>query len=207
MSRTAMPYCIRRSSMIPRTLEEATSVLRVRSLACWTPCCAYPHAPRVVSLGILQMPLLLHSQIRQDLGIVLSRCDDLVARGAVISYGLAVGTGMTAVMAAEAARRIHVAKVIRVRTPADTHVGEDIAEIDRRHLFNRLLHRRALRAINLRVIRSIEVCECVRNTLTSYLAGGIIYLEKFDCLFLDVGKHWANTPERHLLVHSAFGRL
>src|ERR1035438_9598878 len=174
MSRTAMPYCIRRSSMIPRTLEEATSVLRVRSLACWTPCCAYPHAPRVVSLGILQMPLLLHSQIRQDLGIVFSRCDNLMARGTVIANGLAVGTGMTAVMAAEAARRIHVAKVIRVRTPADTHVGEDIAEIDRRHLFARLLHRCVLRPINLRVIRSIEICECVSNALMRCIAGGKI---------------------------------
>jgi len=41
-----------------------------------------------------------------------------MARGTVIGNGLAIGTGMTAVMAAEAARRIHVAKVIRVRTPA-----------------------------------------------------------------------------------------
>jgi hypothetical protein len=60
-----------------------------------------------------------------------------MARGAVIGNGLAIGTGMTAVMAAEAARRIRVAKVIRVRAPGDTHVGEDIAEIDCRYLFAR----------------------------------------------------------------------
>jgi hypothetical protein len=82
-----------------------------------------------------------------------------MARGAVIRNGLAIGTGMTAVMAAEAARRIHVAKVIRARAPGDTHVGEDIAEIDRRHLLARLLHRRALRPIDFRVIGLIKLVD------------------------------------------------
>jgi hypothetical protein len=50
-----------------------------------------------------------------------------------------------------------------------------------------LLHQRALRPINLRVIRSIEIGERVGDTLLRYIASGIIHLEKFDRLLLDVG--------------------
>src|ERR1700686_279418 len=106
-----------------------------------------------------------------------------MARGTVIGDGLAIRAGMAAVMASEAPQRSCVPEIVRVRAPGDTHVGEDIAEIDRRHLLARLLHRRALRPINLRVIRSIEICECVSNALMRYIAGRIIHLEKFDSLF------------------------
>ena len=64
----------------------------------------------------LQRLLLFHSQIRQDLRLVFSGCDNLMACGAIIGNGLAVGTGVTAVMAAEAARRVHVAKVCLLYT-------------------------------------------------------------------------------------------
>ena len=46
--------------------------------------------------------------------------------GAVIGNGLTVGAGVAAIMAAEAARRIVVAEIVRVRTPGHAHVWEDI---------------------------------------------------------------------------------
>jgi len=150
-------------------------------------CCSYPHMPSTVIPCRLQRLLLFHSQIRQDLRLVFSGCDNLMACGAIIGNGLAVGTGMVTIVAAEAAQRIHVAEVIWVRPPGHAHPREDIAEIDCRNLFARLLHQRALRPINLRVIRSIEIGERVADTLLRYIASGIIHLEKFDRLLLDVG--------------------
>jgi hypothetical protein len=82
-----------------------------------------------------------------------------MARGTIIGNSLAIGTGMAAVMASEAAQRSSMPKVVRMSTPGDTHLGKDIAEIDRRNFFARLLDRRALRPIDLRIIRSIEVRE------------------------------------------------
>jgi hypothetical protein len=81
----------------------------------------------VVLLGRLQLPLLLHSQICQDLGIVSSRCDNLMASGTVIGDGLAIGTRVRAIMASEAARRIDVPEVIRVCAPGHSHVWENVA--------------------------------------------------------------------------------
>jgi len=118
-----------------------------------------------------------------------------VARGAVIRDGLAVGTGMTAVMAAEAARRVHVAKVIRVSTPGDTHVGEDIAEIDRRHLLARLLHRRALRPIDFRVIGLIKLVDLGSDALLGDVPSAVIYLKNLDCFLLDIGKVCADSTD------------
>ena len=92
-----------------------------------------------------------------------------MACGAIIGNGLAIGTGMAAIVAAEAAQRIHVAEVIWVRPPGHAHLREDIAEVDCRHLRARVLHQRALRPINLRVIRSIEIGERVADDRTDLL--------------------------------------
>jgi hypothetical protein len=60
---------------------------------------------------------LLHSQVGQYLGIFFSRGKNLVARGTVIGDGLAIGTGMAAIVAAETARRIIVPKIVRMNLP------------------------------------------------------------------------------------------
>jgi hypothetical protein len=53
-----------------------------------------------------------------------------MAGGTVIGDGLAVGTGMTAIMAAEAAERIIVTEIVRVSTPGHPHVREDVAQVE-----------------------------------------------------------------------------
>ena len=82
-----------------------------------------------------------------------------MARRAIVRDGLPIRTGMTAVMAAEAARRIVVPKIIRVRAPGHTHVWKDVAQVDRCHLLARLLHQRAPRLIDIGVIRPVEIVE------------------------------------------------
>src|ERR1700683_2323624 len=144
-------------------------------------CCSYPHMPSTVIPCRLQRLLLFHSQIRQDLGLVFSGCDNLMACGAIVGNGLAIGTSMATIVAAEAARRVHVAKVIRVRTPGDTHVGEDISKIDRCHLFSRLLHQRALRPIDFRVIGLIKLVDLTSDALLGDVASAVIYLKDLDC--------------------------
>ena len=145
---------------------------------------------------------LLHSQIRQDLDCslpsVMTAAVKIMARNGLVSlhwYDCQVVVQRKQPGESTWPRLFGCA-------PADTHVGEDIAQIDCRHLFARLLHRCAA-PDQSPAIRSIEICECVSDALMRCIAGGI-HLEKFDSLFLDARKHWANTPERHLLVHSGF---
>jgi len=73
---------------------------------------------------------LLHSQVRQDLGIFFTRRQNLMARRTVIGDGLPIGTGVAAVMAAEAARRIIVPKIVRMGAPGHAHVRENIPQVD-----------------------------------------------------------------------------
>ena len=51
---------------------------------------------------------LLHSQVGQNLGLFFSSRQNFMARGTVICDGLAVGTRMTAIVAAEAAWKVVV---------------------------------------------------------------------------------------------------
>lgn len=53
-----------------------------------------------------------------------------MARRTVIGDRLPIGTGVAAVMAAEAARRIIVPKIVRMGAPAHAHVRENIAQVD-----------------------------------------------------------------------------
>src|ERR1022692_5210596 len=108
-----------------------------------------------------------------------------MARRAVIGDGLAIGAGMTAVMTAETARGVIVPKIIRVNTPGHAHLGKDVAKVDRCHLAARLLHERAPRLVDLRVIRAIETVEFGGDALPRHVAGGIINLENLDRLLPD----------------------
>src|ERR1700720_4476932 len=130
-----------------------------------------------------------------------------MARGTVIRYRLAIGAGVTAIVAAEAAWRIVVSEIIRMNAPGHTHVWKNVAKVDCRPLIARFLHQRPPRLINLRIIRTIEIVEFLRNTLLGYIARGIIHLENFDCFLLDERKFWADVSKRHLLVHSVFGQV
>ena len=91
-----------------------------------------------------------------------------MARGTVIGDGLAIGTGMAAIMASEAAQRIIVTKIVRVSTPGDPHVRENIAQVDIGHLLARLLHYRAPRLIDLSVIGLIKLVDFASDALLGY---------------------------------------
>ena len=85
--------------------------------------------------------------------------------GAVIGNGLAIGAGMVAIMAAEAAGRIVVAKVVWVRAPGYTHVWKDISQVDIRHFLASLLHGREPRSIDFRIIVLIKTGDLARDVL------------------------------------------
>ncbi len=91
-----------------------------------------------------------------------TRCQNFVARRTIIGDGLAIGAGVAAVVATKAARRIIVPKIIRMNAPGHTHVWENVAKVDGRHLIAGLLHQRAPRLIDLRIIRPIEIVEFVQ---------------------------------------------
>jgi len=130
-----------------------------------------------------------------------------MARGTVVGDGLAIGAGVAAIVAAEAAGRIIVPNVIRVSAPGYTHVGEDVAQVDPCHLRARLLHCCAPRLIDGRVIGLIELVDFGNDALLGHVAGRIIHLENLDGLLPDVGEIGADLAARHLLVHGVFGQI
>ena len=117
-----------------------------------------------------------------------ARGQHLMTRRAVIGDGLAIGAGVVAVMAAEAARRVVMPKIVRVRAPGHVHVREDVAQVDIRHFLACLLHVTAPRSIDFRVIRLIKPGYFTSDALPGHFASGVIHLEDFDRLLLDVGK-------------------
>ena len=127
--------------------------------------------------------------------------------GAVIGNGLAVGAGVAAIVAAEAAGGIVVAKVIRVRTPPHTHVWKDIAQVDTGHFLARLPHCGGPRSIDFRIISLIKLGYLARDALLRYFASGVIHLEHLNRFFPDVGQVRADPPNRHLLVHGIFRKI
>ena len=130
-----------------------------------------------------------------------------MARGTIVGDGLTVGAGMAAIVAAETPRRIVVPEIVGVNAPGHAHVGEDVAKVDVRHFISRFLHQRATRLVDLWIIRPVELVEFFEDALLGHIARGIIHLEEFDRLFLDVRKFGADTSERHLLVDRVFGQL
>src|SRR5580692_219927 len=100
-----------------------------------------------------------------------------MTRRTVVRDRLTTRARMAAVVAAETARRIAMPKIIGMASPGQTHVREDVMEVDRCHFLARLLHQAASRFIDGRVIRPIEIVNFVRNTLLCDLAGRIIYLQ------------------------------
>src|SRR5271157_4612457 len=130
-----------------------------------------------------------------------------MTRRTIIGDGLAIFAGVTAVMATEATWGIVVSKIIGVRAPGQTHVGENVAQVDIRYLLASLLDQGAPRLIDLGVIGPIEIVELFLDALLRHVAGAVIYLENLDCLFLDVRQLWADATERHLLVDRVFGQI
>src|SRR5215471_13281837 len=76
------------------------------------------------------LSLLLHPQIRQNLGVLFTCRQYLMARRAIVSDSLPIRTSVAAVMTAKATRRVIVAKIVRVHSPGHTHVGKDVAQVD-----------------------------------------------------------------------------
>src|SRR5579863_7459428 len=130
-----------------------------------------------------------------------------MTRGTIVGDGLPVSTGVAAVVAAKATRRIVVPKIIGMASPSQTHVGKDVPEVDGRYFLARLLHQRASGLIEGRVIRPIEIVDFVPDTLLRDVAGGVVHLQNLDRLLPDVRKIWTDTSERHLLVHRIFGQF
>jgi len=136
-----------------------------------------------------------------------ARSQNLMTRRAVIGNGLAVGAGMVAIMAAEAAGRVVVPKIVWVRAPGHVHVGKDVAQVNIRDLLRSLLHIAAPCAIDLRVVGLIKSGDLARDRLLGYRTGGVIHLEHLNGFFSDVGKIGADPPDRHLLVHRVFRQI
>lgn len=122
-----------------------------------------------------------------------ARGQDLMTRRAVVGDHLAIGAGVVAIMAAEAAGRVVVPKIVRVRAPGYVHVGKYVAQVDIRHFLSRLLHLIAPRPFNFRIISLIKLGYFTGDVLPSYFASGVIHLEDFDRLFLDIGKSRADS--------------
>ena len=86
-----------------------------------------------------------------------------VADVAVVSDDFACAAHVLAVVTTEAARRIEVADVVRVRAPVRPHLREEVGLIDALHFCNRPFDQLRLLRIEVRVTRSIEAVETTGN--------------------------------------------
>src|SRR5215813_620615 len=102
-------------------------------------------------------PSLLKADVGQDLGILLFHREYAMACIAIVGDGLAVSADMAAVMTTETARRIVVAKVVRVHAPSHIHFRENIAKVDLPDAVCGLLNERAARIVNGRIFRMVKV--------------------------------------------------
>src|SRR3984885_13415468 len=121
-----------------------------------------------------------------------------MASGTVIGDGLAIGARMTAIMAAEAARRIDVPKIIRVCAPGHTHVWKDVSQVDIRHFLGSLLHRGPPGSRDFRIVALIKFGDLADDAPLAHFASGVIHLKYLNRFLPDVRKIRADVPDRHL---------
>jgi hypothetical protein len=82
------------------------------------------------------------SQIRQDLGVFFTPCQQVVTSGAIVGDPFSIRADMAAVVAAETARSIVVPQVVGMHAPGHFHFRENIPEVDPGDGVRRLLHQR-----------------------------------------------------------------
>ena len=100
---------------------------------------------------------LLDSKVCEDLRLLFIHNEQVVASGAILrDRGFAVFGGVIAVVTTEAARIVHVADVIRMRSPGDFHVGENILAVEDKKLLPSGLYEIALRSQDFRMIGLVE---------------------------------------------------
>ena len=81
----------------------------------------------------------LQAKINEYFGIFLLYRQQVMASGTIVGNRLTVRADVRPVVAAEAARRISVTKIVRMHAPAHVHVRKNVAEINLGHVVGRLL--------------------------------------------------------------------
>src|SRR3989338_1239640 len=92
-----------------------------------------------------------------------SLAQDRVAGVAILRDRLPFRTRVPAVVAAEASLTIQVADMVRVASPVDPHLGEDVPRIDLLKLHGRLLDGRGLFSVEIGIRLLIELSQPLQN--------------------------------------------
>src|SRR5580658_2219099 len=100
-----------------------------------------------------------------------------MACGAIIGNGLAIGTAMATIVAAETAQRVIVPKIVRVCAPGHTHVWKDVSQVDIRHFLGSLLHRAPPRSSDFRIVALIKLGDLADDAPLAHFASGVIHLK------------------------------
>ena len=78
---------------------------------------------------------------------------------AIIRDGAPIGACMASIVAAEAPRKVHVAKVVGIGTPGHIHGGEHISRVHACTCRIAVIHKGAFLAIHLGIGRAIEIVQ------------------------------------------------
>jgi hypothetical protein len=81
----------------------------------------------------------LQAKINEYFGIFLLDREQVMASGTIVGNRLAIRAHVRSIVAAEAAGRIIVTKIVRMCTPTYAHVRENVAEINLGDVVGRLL--------------------------------------------------------------------
>src|SRR5579875_223344 len=107
---------------------------------------------------------------------MLTNGDQVVANRAIVWDGLAICGDVTAIVATEAARPVHVTKIVRIRTPGDIHLRKYVSQINRLYRVNRLIEFRLLMRNDFRIVFLIVALQLLGDAFSGNSATGILLL-------------------------------
>src|SRR5579875_1575011 len=148
------------------------------------------------------------TEVRQYLRVGLAHRKQVVAKVAVLGNHLVrVGSSVQSSVAAEAAGKIHVAKVVGIGSPSDVHFRENVLVININQAFYRPRNFRPVLRINLRILPVVVVIKPGGDFLRRLALAAVFGLQQSQPFLLDVWQRRRDLAAGHGLVHCVAGQM
>ena len=125
------------------------------------------------------------AKIRENLGILLFHRGEVVTRIAIVRNGSPVRAHVAAIMAPEAARKIHVPQIVRIRAPGDLHLRKHVAQINGLHRVLGVFDVGSAALIELRVIGLVKLVQVRCDLARGRIAIRLLAAQRGDGFLLD----------------------
>src|SRR5581483_5290350 len=110
---------------------------------------------------------------------------------------------MRLVMAAETAREVCVAQIIRVRAPRNSHLWENVAVVNAEHRLRRTAYFCLSLTVHIRVLLFVKVLKSGGNLIRSLFSRWITCLQQRYALFLGFGKQRGDVASPYPFINGS----